>query len=198
MEDLQGRVMLLERRLQLLSEELSLALARVPHSGSGAAADAVNGGTAGVPAASGNGEDSTPFPAEAHIDADSISAFAHGFYPTEYDPDGRMFRWTGSGPLCEVRFFIDRSTDRQFRVNVGDTAEDVLSKVSCFVDYAPIPLAVEVKEDVHYLVGTVPKRAYTRLAVASFLLGLAAPKKKAAHAATPSWLGFKFYALDVS
>ena len=198
MEDLQGRVMLLERRLQLLSEELSLVLSHSPGNGGPAAADAVNGEPATSSAGPRDGDDPAPFPAEAHIDADSISAFAHGFYPTEYDTDGRMFRWTGNGPLCELRFFIDRSTDRQFRVNVGDTADDILSKISCFVDYAPIPLTIDEKEHVNYLVGTVPKRAYTRLAVASFLLGMVVPKKKPANVGAPSWLGFKFYALDVS
>jgi hypothetical protein len=197
-EDLQGRVMLLERRLQLLSEELSLILTHSPERGGPASTDAVNSEASSPSPGPDDGEDRAPFSAEAHIDADSISAFAHGFYPTEYDTDGRVFRWTGNGPLCELRFFIDRSTDRQLRLNVGDTAEDILSKVSCFVDYAPISLTIEEKESVNYLVGTVPKRAYTRLVVVSFLLGVAAPKKKSTNAGMPTWLGFKFYALDVS
>jgi hypothetical protein len=183
-ENLQGRVALLERRLQLICEELS-----------GGLSAPANGEQAGPR----DGDDAPPFPGEVHIDADSISAFAHGFYPREYDSKGVMFRWTGNGPLCELRFFIDRGADRQFRLSVGDTAEDVLSKISGFVDYTPIPLTRDENEKRTYLVGTVPKRAHTRLAVASFLLGEAAPKKKkSANGHPPAWLGFKFYAFDVT
>jgi hypothetical protein len=192
-ENLQGRVALLERRLQLISEEISLARSYSPQNGLSAPADSANGELAGP-----RGDDAAPFPAEVHIDADSVSAFAHGFYPREYDSNGVMFRWTGNGPLCELRFFIDRGADRPFRLNAGDTAEDILSQISGFVDYAPIPLTIDENEKGTYLVGTVPKRAHTRLAVASFLLGQLVPKKKSASADAPQWLGFKFYAFDVS
>ena len=74
MEDLQGRVMLLERRLQLLSEELSLVLSHSPGNGGPAAADAVNGEPATSSAGPRDGDDPAPFPAEAHIDADNIAS----------------------------------------------------------------------------------------------------------------------------
>jgi len=189
-ENLLGRVELLERRLQLIFEELSHANGQ---GGASAPADPAGGATG-----SGNGGDSAPFAAQVHIDADSISAFAHGFYPREYDSHGVMFRWTGNGPLCELRFFIDRSVDRQFRLNVGDTTEDITGQVRGFVDYAPIRLSMEENENGSCLVGTIPKRVHTRLAVASFLLGELVPKKKQPSPEAATWLGFKFYTFEAS
>lgn len=194
MENLQGRVELLERRLQLLAEELSLARSHGSQETSTPASP-----PGGEPPDLRGGEDSGAFPAQVHIDADSISAFAHGFYPREYDVNGVMFRWTGNGPLCELRFFIDRSADRKFRLNVGDATEDIVSQVRGYVDYAPIQLTMEEIDNVTFIEGAIPKRADTRLAVASFLLGELGPKKKKPGSGeAPVWLGFKFYAFDVS
>jgi hypothetical protein len=197
-ENLLGRVALLERRLQLLSEELSVMHAHVPRSALPAPADAANGEAAAHSEGSPDTGDGAPFPAEVHIDADSISPFVQGFYPREYDPEGVMFRWTGNGPLCELRFFIDRSTDRQFRMKVGDTGQDVLSTVAGFIDYAAVPLTVLDEDNVNYVVGTVPRRTETRLVVASFLLGEEPPQENSAASEAPTWLGFRFYTFDVS
>ena len=102
--------------------------------------------------------------------------------------------------MCELRFFIDRGVDRQFRLNVGDTGIDVLSPISAFIDYAPVPLTIDGTDNGTFLVGTVPKRTHTRLAVASFLLGEAGAGKNSESASVdaPTWLGFKFYAFDAS
>jgi hypothetical protein len=192
LENLLGRVEILERRLQLIFEELS-GQANGPPGVASAPADSAGGGQAG----SDGGDDSARFEAQVYIDADSISAFAHGFYPREYDSRGVMFRWTGNGPLCELRFFIDRSVDRHFRLNVGDTTEDITGQVRGFVDYAPIRLTMEENENASYIVGTIPKRAHTRLAVASFLLGELVLTKEPSPEA-PDWLGFKFYSFEAS
>jgi hypothetical protein len=199
-ENLQGRVALIERRLQLISEELSFARSYPARNGLPATADASTTQSANLEGGSRDVDGVVPFPAQVHIDADSVSAFAHGFFGREYDSNGLMFRWTGNGPLCELRFFIDRSVDRQFRLSVGDSGTDVLGPISGFVDYASIPLSIDQTGNGNVLVGTVPKRSTTRLAVASFLLGEAPAKQTSESPGTdaPTWLGFKFYAFDAS
>lgn len=198
MENLQARVALVERRLQLISEELSFAHSYPARQGISAPVDSPNDDSANRTAEAGEGGEAVPYPATVRIEADSVSAFAHGFFAREYDPNGVTFRWTGNGPLCELRFFIDRGVDRQFRLSVGDTGGDVLRPIAGFVDYTAIPLTIEETENGTFLVGIVPKRSHTRLAVASFLLGEAGQKKTSESASedAPSWLGFKFYAFD--
>jgi hypothetical protein len=174
------RIALLERRLQLVSEELASALARLEPNG--ADAGAANGGT-------------VDFAAKASFDADSLSQFAHGFYPREYDQAGKVFRWTGNGPLCELRFFINRDADRTFRMGVGTTASGILSQLTGFVDYATVPLAVKKDGPKRFVTGTVPKRTNTRLAVVTFMLG-AVPTKTKKVKADDLWLGFQFYSFS--
>jgi hypothetical protein len=174
-EVLQARMAMLERRLQFLSEELHGGLSRFETPPTGDVED-------------------SDFSSEVAFDADSISQFAQGFYEREYDHAGRMFRWTGYGPFCELRFFIDRSTDRPFRIDIGATPQEVAAQVEGFVDYAAIPLTVEEDGENLTIVGTLPKRSYTRLAVLTFLLGSASGKKKH-KAEEDQWLGFRFYSL---
>jgi hypothetical protein len=180
-EMLEARVALVERRLQLLYEEVTAVLDDPPRRvarGAKAAGD-------------------TPvFPSAVEFDADSLSQFAQGFYQREYDADGGAFRWTGSGPICELRFFLDRSADRAFRMNVGDTAAFILSRLIGHVDYAPIPLAVDKEGPARFVSGVIPKRQHTRLAVLTFLLGRV-PAKKGKPQDADQWLGFRFYSLQV-
>jgi hypothetical protein len=183
LELVQARITLLESRLQLVSDELSTALARLP-------ADAADAATA-------NGRE-PEYPADLSFDADSLSQFAQGFYPREYDESGQMFRWTGNGPICELRFNLDRSEDRTFRMDLGTTPAAIASEVSGFVDYAPITLGVEREAPRRLISGVVPKRAHTRLAVITFLLGRARAKQpQAAGSEGDEWLGFRFYSFAV-
>ena len=176
MEVLEARISLLERRLQLISDELSKALAPLEPGPKDIAA---------------SGDRAPAFSASVEFDADSLSQFAQGFYQREYDRGGKVFRWTGNGPLCELRFFLDRTDDRSFKMGVGTTPVGVLSQLTGFVDYAPVPLIIERNGAKRFVTGTVPKRAYTRLAVVTFLLGKMPPKKN--KAAEDYWLGFRFY-----
>lgn len=178
-EVLQARIALIERRLQLVSEELSNALTRMEPDG--ANDGAVNGVAVG-------------FPASVGFDADSLSQFSEGFYPREYDHSGKMFRWTGSGPLCELRLFVNRGADRAFKMGVGNTPAEVLSQLTGFVDYVPVPLAIERDGAHRFVTGTVPMRKYTRLAVVTFMLGNVPSKKKTK--AEDQWLGFRFYSFS--
>jgi hypothetical protein len=176
---LQARIAVLERRLQFISDELYAALSRSEPVPDGGSAD-------GGPAPG--------FGGQVEFDAESLSPFVQGFYESEYDDAGKMFRWTGNGPLCELRFFLDRTEDRPFRMATGMTPPGVLSQLSGFIDYAPVELAVEEEGDNLFVTGIVPKRAYTRLAVVTFLLGHMPPKKKA-KGEEDGWLGFRFYSL---
>ena len=180
LELIEARLALIERRLQLLGEEVSGAL---------------SDGTALVSHTAEGGERNTNFSGNISFDADSLSQFSLGFYQREYDQSGIPFRWTGSGPLCELRFFIDRGADRPFRMNAGITEEGILSQLKGFVDYAPVPLKIEKKGESRFVTGIIPKRAYTRLAVMTFLLGRPPPKKKKSKEADYQWLGFRFYSL---
>ena len=179
-EVVQARITLLESRLQLVSDELSVAIARLP-------ADA---------AAAANGHDQ-PYPATLSFDADSLSQFAQGFYPREYDESGQVFRWTGNGPFCELRFNLDRSEDRSFRMDVGTSPAAIVSQVSGFVDYAPIALSVERDGPRRLITGVVPKRAHSRLAVISFLLGRTSQKEPQTADGEEEWLGFQFYCFTI-
>jgi len=174
-EVLLARIALLERRLQLISEELSSALARIEPNGADAGA--------------------ADYAAKASFDADSLSQFSQGFYPREYDPAGKVFRWTGNGPLCELRFFLNRDADRTFRMGVGTTLSGILSQLTGFVDYAPVPLAIEKDGAKRFVTGTVPKRTSTRLAVVTFMLG-AVPSKTKKAKVDDQWLGFQFYSFS--
>jgi hypothetical protein len=166
--------MLLERKLQLVTEELHGALS------------VVSGRNKSLP----NGESAVSTQTSLTFDADSLSKFSQGFYEREYDDSGHAFRWTGNGPLCELRFFVDRTEDRSFTMNVGNADSNILSLVSGFVDYARIPLAIE-RDNLKFVVtGTIPQRAYTKLAVISFLL--------ASAEAQGEWLGFPFYSFSVN
>lgn len=178
-EVLRARVAMLERRLQFLSDELHGALSLVEAHSVGDTVGDVEG---------------LDFSGEVAFDADSISQFAQGFYEREYDDVGRMFRWTGYGPFCELRFFMDRSQDRPFRMNIGATPPEVAAKVKGFVDYAAIPLTVEEDGENLTITGILPKRRYTRLAVLTFLLGKTSSKEKP-KAEEDQWLGFRFYSL---
>jgi hypothetical protein len=182
LEVVQARINLLESRLQLVADELAMALGRLP------------GDQADAPAA--NGHD-PQYPAALSFDADSLSQFSQGFYQREYDEAGQVFRWTGNGPICELRFNLDRSEDRTFKMDVGTSPAAIISQVTGFVDYAPIALAVERENPRRLIVGVVPKRAYTRLAVITFLLGRTSPKEPKAADAEDEWLGFQFYSLTV-
>jgi hypothetical protein len=176
-EVLQARVAVLERRLQLISDELSAALSQ---RGPAPANRLDDGGPA------------SDFGSEVAFDADSLSPFSQGFYEREYDESGKMFRWTGNGPLCELRFFLDRTEDRAFRMWTGATPPEVLSQLRGFVDYAPIAFAVEKDGDDLLVAGVVPKRSYTRLVVLTFLLGQMPLRRKTKHEEN-QWLGFRFY-----
>lgn len=182
-ELIEARLILLEHKLQLLGQEVSEALSnRTSHP---------QEPSAGV-------ELESNFSSEVAFDADSLSQFSFGFYEREYDSSGDPFRWTGNGPLCELRFFVDRGADRLFRMNTGITEDAILTSLKGFVDYTPIPLAVERKGKVRFVTGIVPKRHYTRLAVMTFLLGGAMIKKKGKNKNSDyQWLGFRFYSLEV-
>jgi len=180
-EQLEARLSLMERRLQLVSDELSVALEdRIAES------QQSNQGN----------EAFSLFPTSVEFDADSISQFSLGFYEREYDPAGKAFRWTGGGPICELRFFIDRAVDRTFRMDTGETAPQILSQLCGFVDYAPISLNIEKRGSAQFVTGTVPKRSYTRLAVITFLLGKEASGGKKSTKAELHWLGFQFYSFE--
>jgi hypothetical protein len=185
MDVLQARIALLERRLQFVADEVSVALARIALAADGAAA---NGGE-------------QRYPSTLSFDADSLSPFALGFYEREYDSDSKAFRWTGNGPICELRFHLDRGEDRAFRMAVGTTPEDILAQVNGFVDYAPVPLALEEDGPHRLVTGSIPKRQHARLAVVSFLLGREVPQRTEANGAEDhaedQWLGFRFYAFSV-
>src|SRR5579859_856197 len=155
-ENIGVRLSLFEKRLNLLSDEMSVSLARL-YDGEGGFPVSVD-----VP----NG-----VPSELSFDADSLSQFATGFYAREYDAGGVMFRWTGDGPLCELRFHVNRDQDRFFRLNVGEAPRDILETLTGHVDYAPISLSAEFEGANCILSGIIPRRATTRLAVLSFILG---------------------------
>lgn len=136
-------------------------------------------------------------PSELSFDADSLSQFATGFYAREYDAGGVMFRWTGDGPLCELRFHVNRDQDRLFRLNVGEAPRDILETLTAHVDYASIPLSAEFDGADCILSGMIPRRATTRLAVLSFILGEVPRKEESESEDPPQWFGFRFYSLQV-
>jgi hypothetical protein len=173
---LEARIALLERRLQLVSDEFATVVSRLPTS------------------AEDDGDEQN-LPLQLRFEADSLSQFAQGFYEREYDAQGISFRWTGNGPLCELRFFIDRTKDQPFVLDVGETPAEILSPIKAFVDYAPVELSIAEDGARSVLVGAIPKRSYTRLAVITFLLGSNAPKKKGDGPV--DWMGFQFYSLSV-
>ena len=77
-------------------------------------------------------------------------------------------------------------------MDVGATGPAILAQLQGFVDYAPIPLSVEVERTKRFVVGTIPKRHYTRLAVFTLLLG-----RDGGDGPDGQWLGFQFYSLGV-
>jgi hypothetical protein len=180
---LSGRMAMMERRLNLVSEELAVLMSRSPP-----AEPAATVGNAGVEV----------FPTRIEFDADSLSPFAQGFSEREYDAEGIVFRWSGAGPICELRFFLDRSEDRPFRLVVGETQIETLTAIAGFVDYAQTPLFIEREKDKDVLTGVIPKRAYTRLAVVSFLLGQDDQSSLETYGdgevgEYDDWTGFRFY-----
>jgi hypothetical protein len=194
-EMLEARITLLERRLQFISDELAAALAsalpddqRVTPAGKESPASPTARATKAV---------ASPFPATAHLHPEDISPFAVGFYEREYDESGRPFRWTGNGPICEFRFFVDRSADRPFRMNIGADAPGVLAGLAGFVDYAPISLAIDRDGQSRFVRGVVPKRQHTRLAVVTFLLARSPGTAGETGPAQQQWLGFRFYSFGV-
>lgn len=174
---LEARIALLERRLQFMSDEFSAAVSRMPPAADAAAEEA--------------DEEKQPL----RFEADSLSQFAQGFYEREYDAAGVGFRWTGNGPLSELRFFVDRSKDQPFVLDVGETPAEILTPITAFVDYAPIELSIVEDGGRSALTGVIPMRTYTRLAVVTLLLGRTTPKKKSDG--PPDWMGFQFYSLTV-
>lgn len=179
---LQARMAILERRIQFVTDELFGALARL---------EPVEADNAG------DGDATPKIGGSVEFDADSLSQFAQGFYEREHDAAGLLFRWTGNGPFCELRFHLDRSVDRVFRMRVGTTPAEVVAKLSGYADYAPIPLEVEEQDGELIVTGLLPKRAYTRLAVVTFMLGKMTSKKKG-KVTDSQWLGFRFYSFAAS
>jgi hypothetical protein len=180
-EYLQAQITLLDRRLQMISEELTHALERIaPKPGEEQETDQ---------------DRKAPVSDKIEFNADGLSQFVRGFYQREYDNASQVFRWTGDGPLVEFRFLLDRSDDRPFRIDMGTTRDGVLNALTGYVDYAQIPLTVEKKRARRFVTGVIPKRACTRLVVMTFLLG-AMPRDKKHKDAEPQWLGFQFYSFQ--
>jgi hypothetical protein len=95
-------------------------------------------------------------PSSVYIDADTVGPFERGFYPREYDDEGRPFRWAGEGDFVELRFFINRNVANRFEIIGYLLNITALGAVRAFVDYFPILLDVSYRDNQVILSGEIP------------------------------------------
>lgn len=107
-------------------------------------------------------------PASVYIDAESVGPFEKGFYPREFDEQGRPFRWTGKSEFVEFRFYINRNTLNSFAINGNLPEGFVLGPIRAFADYLPIELNVTYDSDRFVLTGEIPRAPFETRATLTF------------------------------
>ncbi|HEY3638822.1 MAG TPA: hypothetical protein VGK90_11795 [Rhizomicrobium sp.] len=130
------------------------------------------------------------------VDADSVSPFAAGFHFRETDGAGRPYRWTGRGDFFELRLKIDRNIEWDFELDLRGNDHVNIATLRVFADYVEIP--VSFANPSYHVVGTIPAKAISDLAVLTFYLPIHfVPSKLDPQSADHRTLSAVFYALTL-
>jgi hypothetical protein len=134
---------------------------------------------------------------EIVIGAEAISPFTTGFHQCEYDQANRPYRWTGRGKYFEFRFRINRNIEWTFAIELQRNSHVNTSGLCGSVDYIEVPL--EVRGNGKFIVGTIPRKTFSNVAVLTFYLPSTFVPKLVDPATTDvRTLGLIFYELKVT